>query len=77
MAMPASVALANRQMSLSLTQVNHVSWGKNKRKRRGEEGRQQVRQRLRLPSGGVRRWAGRECVSKWNYKQLVHSLSPL
>lgn len=28
MAMPTSVALANRQMSLSLTQVNHVSWGK-------------------------------------------------
>lgn len=25
--MPTSVALANRQMSLSLTQVNHVSWG--------------------------------------------------
>lgn len=28
MALPTSVALANRQMSLSLTQVNHVSWGK-------------------------------------------------
>lgn len=49
-AMSTSVALANRQMSLSLTQVNHVSWGgKNKRKRGGEEGRKQVRQRLRLP----------------------------
>lgn len=28
MVMPTSVALANRQMSLSVTQVNHVSWGK-------------------------------------------------
>lgn len=43
MAMPTSVALANRQMSLSLTQVNHVSWGKNKRKRGGEERRKRVK----------------------------------
>lgn len=32
MVMPTSVALANRQMSLSMTQVNHVSWGKEKKK---------------------------------------------
>lgn len=57
--MPTSVALANRQMSLSVTQVNHVSWGKNKRKRGGEEGRKQVWQRLRLLSGVVRHRTGR------------------
>lgn len=36
--MPTSVALANRQMSLSMTEVNHVSWGKEyKNERRGRE----------------------------------------
>lgn len=38
MAMPTSVALANRQMSLSLTQVNHVSWGKNKKREEERKG---------------------------------------
>lgn len=43
LALPTSVALANRQMSLSLTQVNHVSWGGRgggvkKERRSGREG---------------------------------------
>ena len=37
MAMPTSVALANRQMSLSLTRVNHVSWGGGRIKKREEQ----------------------------------------
>lgn len=36
MVMPTSVALANRQMSLSLTQVNQVSWGERMKEREEE-----------------------------------------
>lgn len=39
LALPTSVALANRQMSLSLTEVNHVSWGVGGRKGGNRQGR--------------------------------------
>lgn len=57
MAMPTSVALANRQMSLSMTEVNHVSWGKEyKNERKGREETSKTETEIAVWSSEVQGW---------------------